>query len=259
MSDVEIRLTEESAYRFRIEQQDLMRVPGVVYASKELLPQGEGDKALEQVANVATLPGIVRASYAMPDVHWGYGFPIGGVAATDIGHGGVISPGGVGFDISCGVRLLAAGIDREELDPQRMHRLMDILDDTIPRGMGRGGLWELSGTEEMDELLVGGARYAVEHGHGVPRDLDRCEDLGVLEGAAPGQVSSRAVARGLYQVGSLGSGNHFLRGPSRRPALRPRHRGRLRAARRPGLRHDPLWLAGPRPPGLHRPRPHHGA
>ncbi|MGW3167573.1 RtcB family protein [Streptomyces sp. NPDC001142] len=207
---MEIALAERSPYRFRIEQREPMRVPGMVFASRALLPQASGDKALEQVANVATLPGIVRASFAMPDVHWGYGFPIGGVAATDIARGGVVSPGGVGFDISCGVRLLAAGIDREALDHDRMRRLMDALDRTVPRGMGRGGLWELSGTAEMDELLVGGARYAVEHGHGVPRDLARCEDHGVLEGAAPGEVSSRAVERGLHQVGSLGSGNHFL-------------------------------------------------
>jgi tRNA-splicing ligase RtcB len=207
---VEITLVEESPYRFRVERRELMRVPGVVFASRELLPRAAGDKALEQVANVATLPGIVRASFAMPDVHWGYGFPIGGVAATDVDEGGVVSPGGVGFDISCGVRLLAAGIDRAELGHDRFERLMDLLGETTPRGMGRGGLWELSGTDEMDDLLVGGARYAVEHGHGVPRDLERCEDHGVLEGAAPGQVSRRAVARGLHQVGSLGGGNHFL-------------------------------------------------
>ncbi|GAA2264988.1 MULTISPECIES: RtcB family protein [Kitasatospora] len=207
---MEVVLVEEGPYRFRIEQRDQMRVPGVVFASQALVPQVAGDRALEQVANVATLPGIVRASFAMPDVHWGYGFPIGGVAATDIAEGGVISPGGVGFDISCGVRLLAAGVERAELGHDRLQRLMDILDVTIPRGMGRGGLWKLSGSEEMDELLVGGARYAVEHGHGVPRDLERCEDYGVLDGALPGQVSRRAVQRGIDQVGSLGSGNHFL-------------------------------------------------
>ncbi|MFB7667740.1 RtcB family protein [Kitasatospora sp. NPDC056138] len=210
MRNVQITLVEESEFRYRIEQADQMRVPGVVYSSKELLPQAAGDKAMEQVANVATLPGIVRASFAMPDVHWGYGFPIGGVAATDIDHGGVISPGGVGFDISCGVRLLASGIDRTELGHDRLQHLMDILGHTTPRGMGHGGLWKLSGKEEMDDLLVGGARYAVEHGHGVPGDLQRCEDYGVLEGASPGQVSTRAVERGLHQVGSLGSGNHFL-------------------------------------------------
>ncbi|MGW2250634.1 RtcB family protein [Kitasatospora sp. NPDC001660] len=207
---MEIALVEEGRYRWRIEPSPPMRVPGVVFATRELLPQAAGDKALEQVANVATLPGIVRASFAMPDVHWGYGFPIGGVAATDVDQGGVISPGGVGFDISCGVRLLASGVGRDELGPERLRRLMDLLGRTVPRGLGRGGLWRLDGPQEMDELLVGGARYAVEHGHGVPRDLERCEDRGVLEGAAPGEVSTRAVERGLQQVGSLGSANHFL-------------------------------------------------
>lgn len=210
MSEVEIVLVEAGRCRWRIEPRPPMRVPGVVFASRALLPQAAGDKALEQVANVATLPGIVRASFAMPDVHWGYSFPIGGVAATDVDRGGVISPGGVGFDISCGVRLLGAGVGRDELDPERITRLMDLLDRTVPRGLGRGGLWRLSGPEQLDDLLLGGARYAVEHGHGVPRDLERCEDGGVLAGAAPGEVSTRAVERGLQQVGSLGSANHFL-------------------------------------------------
>ncbi|WP_371515588.1 RtcB family protein [Kitasatospora sp. NBC_01300] len=207
---MEIVLVEAGRCRWRIEPRPPMRVPGVVFASRALLPQAAGDKALEQVANVATLPGIVRASFAMPDVHWGYSFPIGGVAATDVDRGGVISPGGVGFDISCGVRLLGAGVGRDELDPERITRLMDLLDRTVPRGLGRGGLWRLSGPEQLDDLLLGGARYAVEHGHGVPRDLERCEDGGVLAGAAPGEVSTRAVERGLQQVGSLGSANHFL-------------------------------------------------
>jgi tRNA-splicing ligase RtcB len=206
---MDITLVPESPFRFRIDRCDAMRVPGVVFATRELLPQAAGDKALEQVVNVATLPGIVRASFAMPDVHWGYGFPIGGVAATDIDAGGVVSPGGVGFDISCGVRLLAADIDREPLAP-RMRRLMDVLGDTVPRGMGRGGLWKLSGRAQMEKLLVAGAGYAVEQGHGVPRDLERCEDRGALAGADPSQVGQRAVDRGLQQVGSLGSGNHFL-------------------------------------------------
>ncbi|MFF4643224.1 RtcB family protein [Streptomyces sp. NPDC001389] len=206
---MDIGLVQETPFRFRIERQDPMRVPGIVFATRELLPQAVGDKALEQVANVASLPGIVRASYAMPDVHWGYGFPIGGVAATDIDAGGVVSPGGVGFDISCGVRLLAAGIDRGPLAP-RMRRLMDILGDTVPRGLGPGGLWKLSGRPQLEELMVAGAAYAVEHGRGVPRDLERCEDGGRLAGADPSQVGQRAVDRGLRQVGSLGSANHFL-------------------------------------------------
>ncbi|MEK2478638.1 RtcB family protein [Streptomyces noursei] len=202
-------MTEEGPFRFRIDGRGAMRVPGVVFASRGLLPQAAGDRALEQVVNVATLPGIVRASFAMPDVHWGYGFPIGGVAATDVNAGGVVSPGGVGFDISCGVRLLAAGIQQAELAPH-LSELMDILGDTTPRGMGRGGLWKLSGRAQMEKLLTGGAQYAVERGHGVPRDLDRCEDHGALAGADPEQVGQRAVERGLHQVGSLGSGNHFL-------------------------------------------------
>ncbi|MEU1787308.1 RtcB family protein [Streptomyces sparsogenes] len=206
---MDITVTEESPFRFRIDPRGRMSVPGVVFASRRLLPQAVGDRALEQVVNVATLPGVVRASFAMPDVHWGYGFPIGGVAATDIDTGGVISPGGVGFDISCGVRLLAAGIERAELAP-RLGRLMDILGDSIPRGAGRGGLWRLSGRAEMEELLAHGAGYAVERGHGTPRDLARCEDRGSLAGADPSQVGQRAVERGLEQVGSLGSGNHFL-------------------------------------------------
>ncbi|MER6045950.1 RtcB family protein [Streptomyces sp. NPDC001793] len=206
---MDVAVTEECPFRFRIDRQGDMRVPGVVFASRELLPEATGDRALEQVVNVATLPGIVRASFAMPDVHWGYGFPIGGVAATEVDAGGVVSPGGVGFDISCGVRLLAAGIQRAELTPH-LRSLMDVLGDTTPRGAGRGGLWKLSGRAQMEKLLTGGARYAVERGHGVPRDVARCEDCGALTGADPGQVGQRAVERGLQQVGSLGSGNHFL-------------------------------------------------
>ncbi len=187
-----------------------MRVPGVVFATEALLPRAGEDRSLEQVVNVATLPGIVGASYAMPDVHWGYGFPIGGVAATDVDAGGVVSPGGVGFDISCGVRLLAAdGLDVARLR-DKLSALMDRLDLAIPRGMGQGAVWRLSGPSELDEVLAGGARYAVEQGHGVPADLRRCEDGGVLAGADRGQVGRRAVQRGLTQVGSLGSGNHFL-------------------------------------------------
>lgn len=195
--------------RWRIERTGAMRVPGVVFASASLLPQAAEDQALRQVANVATLPGIVRASYAMPDVHWGYGFPIGGVAATDVGAGGVVSPGGVGFDISCGVRLLVAPLTAEELAP-RLGELMDVLDRSVPRGMGRGGVWELASDAELTAVLTEGARAAVAAGLGTDADLDRCEEGGRLEGAQVADVSERARARGLAQVGSLGSGNHFL-------------------------------------------------
>ncbi|MEU9842078.1 RtcB family protein [Actinomadura sp. NPDC048032] len=200
-------LVEDGPYRFRIEPTGAMRVPGVVFASRELLAPAEN--AIGQVAHVAALPGVVEASYAMPDIHLGYGFPIGGVAATDPAEGGVVSPGGVGFDISCGVRLLAADVDASALAPV-LRDLMDGLDPVIPRGMGKGAVWSLPGRRELTGILTGGARYAVERGHGDERDLRRCEDAGAVADADPGQVGERAVERGARQVGSLGSGNHFL-------------------------------------------------
>lgn len=204
-----MQIVEESRYRLVIPRHGRMRVPGVVFATRALIPDPAADRALEQVVNVAELPGIVVASYAMPDVHWGYGFPIGGVAGTDVDRGGVVSPGGVGFDIACGVRLLAADLSRAELLPV-LGRIMDRLAAVIPCGAGRGGLWRLSGRAELEKLLAGGPGYAAACGHGGQRDLDRCEDRGTIAGADPAQVSSRAVDRGLHQVGSLGSGNHFL-------------------------------------------------
>jgi tRNA-splicing ligase RtcB len=204
-----MELIEETPYRFRIERQGDMRVPGVIFASRTLLPDLSEDQSVQQVANVATLPGIVSASYAMPDMHWGYGFPIGGVAATDVLGGGVVSPGGVGFDISCGVRLLAADMDSAEFGRVR-GLIMDGLDRAIPRGAGHGAAWPLRNAEELRQILLGGSRYAVGQGHGTQRDLDRCEDAGAVADADPSQVSRRAVERGIGQVGSLGSGNHFL-------------------------------------------------
>jgi tRNA-splicing ligase RtcB len=186
-----------------------MRVPGVVFATKDLLPDAPGDQALQQVANVATLPGIVQASYAMPDVHWGYGFPIGGVAATDPAQGGVVSPGGVGFDISCGVRLHTSTVTRAEAAPHLEH-LMDLLGAATPRGTGRGGVLPPASTAELDNILRGGSAYAVERGFGTPADLTFCEDAGAVPDADPAAVSARALERGRGQVGSLGSGNHFL-------------------------------------------------
>ncbi|MFD8079622.1 RtcB family protein [Streptomyces sp. NPDC059718] len=200
-------VVEEDPYRFRIAPRARMRVPGVVFASRDLI--GHAEKALEQVVNVATLPGIVGASYAMPDVHWGYGFPIGGVAATDVADGGVVSPGGVGFDISCGVRLLAADCDRRTVGPA-LPAIMDGLGQDTPRGAVTGAVWHLGSDRRLERVLTGGSRYAVEEGHGEDGDLRRCEDEGTVADAAPGQVSARARERGLGQVGSLGSGNHFL-------------------------------------------------
>ena len=146
------------------------------------------------------------AWYAMPRCPLGYGFPVGGVAATDVARGGVVSPRGVGFDIACGVRLLAVGLSRDELLPV-LGRVIDQLAAVTPCGAGRGGLWDLHGRAEMDKLLAGGAGYAVACGHGGQRDLDRCEDHGVTGDADLAQVSSRAIDRGLHQAGSLGSGN----------------------------------------------------
>ena len=202
-------LIEETPERWRIDPHDGMRVPGVVFASEALRPALRGDQSLEQVANVATLPGIVEASYAMPDVHWGYGFPIGGVAAMDVDAGGVVSPGGVGFDISCGVRLLATSFDRAGIKAV-LPRLMDQLMRDVPHGAGPGGVWRLRGATELDQVLSGGSRFAVDRGHGVTRDLERCEDRGTLEAADPDAVSARAKERGMHEVGSIGSGNHFL-------------------------------------------------
>jgi tRNA-splicing ligase RtcB (3'-phosphate/5'-hydroxy nucleic acid ligase) len=203
------QLVRGSAVRWRLDRRGAMRVPGIVFASEQLLPGIGDDRSLQQVANVATLPGIVRASYAMPDVHWGYGFPIGGVAATEVERGGVVSPGGVGFDISCGVRLLASPFERAELAEQ-LASLMDALAAAIPTGMGRGAVRPIRDPEELTRILLEGARLPVSLGHGEPRDLERCEDRGRLAGADPGQVSDRARSRGKWQVGSLGSGNHFL-------------------------------------------------
>jgi tRNA-splicing ligase RtcB len=204
-----IELVEEAPGRWRMECSGAMRVPGVVFASAALLPDQAQDQTLQQVANVATLPGIVEASYAMPDLHWGYGFPIGGVAATDPEQGGVVSPGGVGFDISCGIRLLTSTVTRAEA-ADRVPRLMGRLSEVIPTGMGRGGVLRSVGSSELERVLVDGARSVVERGYGEPDDLTFCEDSGSVADADPGAVGPRALERGRGQLGSLGSGNHFL-------------------------------------------------
>jgi tRNA-splicing ligase RtcB len=204
-----IELIEQTPYEWRIERHGAMRVPGIVFASRRLLVNIRDDPALQQVMNVAMLPGIVMASYAMPDVHWGYGFPIGGVAATDIDNGGVVSPGGVGFDISCGVRLLVSPLEQRDLSG-RMDRLMNELDARIPRGVGPGGVWASADLSDLRALLTDGSRYAIRCGYGEEDDLEYCEDRGAVSNADLAQVSDRAVQRGLVQIGSLGSGNHFL-------------------------------------------------
>lgn len=192
---------------WRLEPTGRMRVPVIIYGDEELV-RAMDDKVAEQAANVAMLPGIVSAVYAMPDAHWGYGFPVGGVAAFDADEGGVVSAGGVGFDISCGVRTLHTGLRREELEPFKK-RLADELFHTVPVGLGSTGSIEL-GAADMDAMLKGGAAWAVEQGHGEPRDLERIEERGRMAGAQPQQVSAHAKQRQQREMGTLGSGNHYL-------------------------------------------------
>ncbi|MGB9867506.1 MAG: RtcB family protein [Bacillota bacterium] len=184
-----------------------MRVPGLIFADEDILDKAMADKAVEQVANVATLPGIVKYAIAMPDIHWGYGFPVGGVAAFDLDEG-VICPGGIGYDINCGVRLIATPISVQELRP-RIGRLMDLIFKRVPSGVGSEGHIKLS-QKESCAVLEQGARWAVEKGYGLAEDLERCEEKGCLKGASAENVSQRAFKRGAQELGTLGSGNHFL-------------------------------------------------
>ena len=199
-------LTRRSEHEWAIEPRGKMRVPGVLFASEPLV-RAMDHKVYEQVTNVATLPGILSASFAMPDAHWGYGFAVGGVAAFDPEEG-VVSAGGVGFDISCGVRSLRTRLTRAEIDP-RKKELADALFHTIPAGVGSRGQIRL-GAEEMDRMLRGGARWAVERGYGEAGDLERVEERGAMRDARPEWVSDRAKARMRDEVGTLGSGNHYL-------------------------------------------------
>ena len=185
-----------------------MKVPARVFASETILEDILHDKSLWQLVNVATLPGIVKYAMAMPDIHQGYGFPIGGVAATRIDQGGVISPGGIGYDINCGVRLLVSNITVDEIKPH-LDRLATEIFNAIPSGVGKGGALELS-MGELDKILRNGAPEMLKKGYGVQSDIDRCEEQGCMSGADPDLVSDRAKQRGADQLGTLGSGNHFL-------------------------------------------------
>jgi tRNA-splicing ligase RtcB len=184
-----------------------MRVPARIYVDEKMLDQVFRDKSLEQLVNVTTLPGIVKYAMAMPDVHEGYGFPIGGVAATDF-EKGVISPGGIGFDIDCGVRLLTTGVNFEQIKPY-LSKLADELNHAIPSGVGSTGRIKLD-KGAMDRVLAGGAKQVVSQGYGLPEDLEHCEANGCLKEADPSKVSDHAKTRGRDQLGTLGSGNHFL-------------------------------------------------
>jgi tRNA-splicing ligase RtcB len=200
-------LRRESDYRWVIEPEGRMRVPAVLYAD-EALVRDMDDKVRQQISNVATLPGIVGAAYAMPDAHWGYGFPIGGVAAFDAERGGVVSAGGVGFDISCGVRTLLTDCTREEIAAVQ-GQLAHELSRAIPAGVGSTGRLRLS-EDEMDAMLTGGARWAVARGYGTEADLEHIEERGCIAHAKPAAISQRARQRQRDEMGTLGSGNHYL-------------------------------------------------
>ena len=205
---MDLKLLEKHGdFEWAIPRQGAMRVPAVIYGSEALVRDMDA-KVYEQAVNVAMLPGIVQASYAMPDAHWGYGFPIGGVAAFDPAEGGVVSAGGVGFDISCGVRCLHTGLVHEDLTPLQK-RLADRLFERIPAGLGSSGAISLR-SQEMNAMLLGGARWAVERGWGEAEDLERIEERGSIAAARPECVSEQAKKRQRDQMGTLGSGNHYL-------------------------------------------------
>jgi len=204
----ELELVKIDEWRWELPKQGAMRVPGLVFADEELLASIRHDESLQQVANVACLPGIISRSFAMPDIHLGYGFAIGGVAAMDI-EKGVISPGGVGYDINCGVRLVRTHLKADEIK-DKLHEIANQLFRDVPSGVGsKGAIGKLSKSEERD-ILVKGAAWAVSHGMGTEEHLDCTEERGQIAGADPSFVSEHAMQRGSDQTGTLGSGNHFL-------------------------------------------------
>lgn len=201
------RLEKISETEWKAPRKGNMRVPGIIFADDVLIHEMD-EKVYEQMVNVASLPGIVRASYVMPDGHWGYGFPIGGVAAFDPDEGGIISGGGVGFDISCGVRCLLSQLTREDIEKVK-EPLAHELSRSIPAGMGRKGRIFLT-FSELNEMLTGGAQWAIAQGYGDLKDLERIEENGCMAGADPQAVSDKAKKRQQNEMGTLGSGNHYL-------------------------------------------------
>jgi tRNA-splicing ligase RtcB len=204
---MEIELKEIDKNRWLIPKKGNMRVPGIVFSNHQLIKDLRQDQSLLQVVNVATLPGIVKQSLAMPDIHWGYGFPIGGVAAFQMKEG-IVSPGGVGYDINCGCRLMTTSLKANEIRPY-VKDLISELFKNVPVGVGSEGAIHLSKQDEA-KVAMEGASWAIKKGLGQPEDLERTEDYGVMNGADPSVLSDRAVKRGLTQLGTLGSGNHFL-------------------------------------------------
>lgn len=203
-------LIQLSDYLFEIPQsyRSDMRVPARIYASDTMIADIINDRSLWQLVNVATLPGIQKYALAMPDIHQGYGFPIGGVAATAIDERGIISPGGIGFDINCGVRLLAASMNAADIRPY-LEALATAIFNAVPSGVGRGGKLKLT-EQELNKVLEGGAHHMVQLGYGTPGDLEHCEEGGRMQQADANKISSLAKKRGADQLGTLGSGNHFL-------------------------------------------------
>ena len=206
-STANTQLIKLDEYRWLLPKNGPMRVPGLIFSNEALIKTLQEDQSLVQVANVASLPGIVGHSLAMPDIHWGYGFPIGGVAAFDFDEG-IVSPGGVGYDINCGCRLMTTHLQADEIRP-RIRDLVAALFRSIPSGVGTSGPVNLSKQEEA-RVAVQGAAWAVKSGFGDREDLSRTEDSGCMEGADPSVLSQRAIQRGQKQLGTLGSGNHFL-------------------------------------------------
>ena len=202
------KLTKITDYLWEIPQTGQMLVPGRIYASEKLMSQIQKDESLKQVANVAHLPGIINYSLAMPDIHWGYGFPIGGVAATDAGSG-VISPGGVGYDINCGVRLLRTNLSADFIRP-KIKDLITTLFNAVPSGVGSHGAIRKLSRQDVRNILLKGAGWTIENGYGHSDTLKFIEDNGCLKNADPDVISERAYQRGMPQLGTLGSGNHFV-------------------------------------------------
>jgi tRNA-splicing ligase RtcB len=200
-------LKEISKYTYEIPKEKGMNVPAIVFASKSIIEQIKNDKSLEQIKNVAYLPGIINYAIALTDCHQGYGFPIGGVAAFDLDKG-VISPGGVGYDINCSVRLLKTNLKKEDI-MKKQDEVANAIYNKIPSGVGRGSSFNLS-KQEFKKLLEGGAKYIVEKGYGVKEDYLHTEEEGQMKEANAEKVSERAISRGIGQVGTLGAGNHFL-------------------------------------------------
>ena len=202
---IKLRKVKENIWE--IKQEKPMLVPGIVFASDELIEQIQRDKTLEQVKNVSTLPGIVKASIAMPDAHQGYGFSVGGVAAFDSKEG-IVSPGGVGFDINCGVRLLTTNISKSEFMKKRS-QILNALNKNIPSGVGHGGSFKFQDSE-LDKILINGSKSLIPLGYATEEDIENTEDSGCIKNADPKKISQKAKARGRDQLGTIGAGNHFI-------------------------------------------------